>query len=71
MIIPPWSPKAKKPCRTCPFHKEARNTLLLGVACVFSVSSAVSWALAERYSDWKHDQQCPSVDLRELAKPPV
>lgn len=71
MTQPPWSPKAKKPCRTCPFHKEARNALLFSFACVVCVASAISFALAERYSDWRHDKQCPErvLDARRYVIP--
>jgi len=49
----PFSKKARKPCGTCPFHKEARNTLLLGFASVIAVAMGVTWGVADRYATWR------------------
>ena len=70
MIIPPWSAKARKPCKVCPYHSDAKGTLLFAFACTVVITSALSFALGERYSNWSQDNQCPSVDAREVESHP-
>lgn len=58
MIIPPWSEKAKRPCRTCPYHAEARGTLLMGVGCLMAVTVGATWGLADRYATIRENANC-------------
>jgi hypothetical protein len=55
----------RRPCRTCPYHKEARNGLLFGVASVLCVSVAATWAVAEivigARRDRPHQPAAPSL----------